>query len=200
MQRFADTFLAGESLVALFTYSCNASISFVEDPITDVVISMLRAPVMCVLSAKGLQPFRGAPNIVLPYVNMTAAQRALLVELLTGAEDGSVKCARRNNCVELLFESAPARPLAARDVLLCMCDAVVRSEDSADGRRRLAVCNILLQRVRGSVNVAHDVLVFLHTRVRSMLPDETFKGAGASGEGDEARCERPGAGAEACAA
>jgi hypothetical protein len=177
MDEFIATFLAGDALRALMVHACNHAVSFVADPITDSVCSMLTAAVNPMFSATALMPFCEKAHIALPYTLMTPAQRTYVYRLLGDARHGLI---RRNNCVEVRFDGAGKKPqsLPAFDVLLAMCEMVMQSsgEDAGERRKRLAVANILLQRVRCNVYIAHDVFVKLQARVRDVFPEASLGG------------------------
>ncbi len=194
MDRFVETFLAGEALRRLLVHACNHAVSFVADPITDTVCAMLSTPVAAVFSMTAVMPFRDKAQIALPYTYMTAAQRAYVHELLGDPAHGVL---RRNNCVEVRFEGAPRAPacLPALGVLLAMCETVIGGGGGArDARQMLAVTNIMLQRVRCAVHISHDVFAALQARVGSGVACgaaapriEEGGGGGGGGEEHEAR-------------
>lgn len=172
-----DTFLRGDALSRLLVHSIRNAASYVTDPITDTVCTMINTPVAAVFGVNGLMPLQHTSSIVFPYAYMTAEQRAYISErLLTGdATAGVVSLASRSSCVEVIFahRTKAGTFISAGEILFCMCEGIIGTRP-ADGDterlQRLNVCNVLLQRIRCSVHVAHDVVVGLQARLRVLFP------------------------------
>jgi hypothetical protein len=122
-------------------------------------------------------PLQHTSSIVFPYAYMTSAQRAYISErLLAGdAAAGVVSLTSRSSCVEVIFahRTKAGTFIGAGEILFCMCESIIGTR-SADGDterlQRLNVCNVLLQRIRCSVHVAHDVVVGLQARLHVLFP------------------------------
>lgn len=172
MNQFIETFLQGETLERLFTHACNHASTFVHDPLTDTASLMVNTPVSAVFTTTGVMPFRECPSIIFPYVFMTQAQKDYVFDSLQNTGGNNVRFVRKSNCVELVFDGRNGGTrLKAHDVLLCLCTVVMRGHtDVVQQRKRLAICNVLLQRVRCNVHLAHDVFVFLHQELRTLFP------------------------------
>eukprot|EP00961_Rhodomonas_salina_P233225 3151860-Rhodomonas_salina.1 len=128
---------------------------------------MINTPVSAVFTTTGVMPFRDCPSIMFPFVYMTQEQKSYIFESLNALTENAGRYTLRSNCVELLFDSrAGSTRLKPHDVLLCLCKAVMAGQADVDHqRKRLAMCNVLLQRVRCNVHLTHDVFVFLHQRL-----------------------------------
>ena len=59
----------------------------------------------------------------------------------------------------------PATTLKALDVLEALCTSVLTSTAYADKRLRVAVCNILLQRVQASIPIDRSVQAALNAKL-----------------------------------
>ena len=173
MDAFVHMFLRGESLSRLFVHNVSNAASYVSDPITDTVCTMINTPVAVVLSANGLMPLQHTSNIVFPYAYMTRPQREYICALLDDAA-GETTLARRCNCVEVRFAQQPKTDtfIGAGEVLFCMCDSLIRphADGGTEQMQRLNICNVLLQRVRCSIHVSCETVVGLQSRLRVLFP------------------------------
>eukprot|EP00961_Rhodomonas_salina_P025666 346559-Rhodomonas_salina.2 len=173
MDDFVHCFLKGPALQRLVLNAVQNAIDYVTDPITDVVCSMINTPVCAMFTTTGLMPFVDKPNIALPYAHMTQEQRERVCELLQagGGKDADAHAELHCNCVVLKFTRQQASTrLQAYDVLLAMCQLVLGECSAEDSVSQLAICNVLLQRVRSSVHLPHDTFVHLYAQMRSMYP------------------------------
>ena len=129
------------------------------DPVTQTVLTMLMCPVQLQLTAIGWQPFKGK-ELTYPFQRMTAEQRETLKTALTAE---GVKW----NAYEHALVQTRARrpPLRALDVLEALCVTILHSAAYSDRRLRVAVCNILLQRVQANLPVDKGTLRALNARL-----------------------------------
>ena len=218
MEEFIKTFLSSDSLSYIFTHTCNSSIGYVSDPITDTLCTMIKTPICTTLTTKGLMMFRQAPNITLPYSHMNKDQKKLLMELLSEHNQHNVTVSKIQNSVNVTFkcETRPEVYTDVSNVLLCACtlimDEVKRvgtllGEDEKLLRSKgLSICNIILQRVRSVTHIKHDVFVHLYADIHDMFPDivndviqkDTYIPAGQYACKTDEACERRAADGSPC--
>lgn len=180
MDCFVQNFLNPKSLARIFVNASNSANAYVVDPVSDIVCAMLNNPIVCVLSTTGLMPFKNTPNIILPYSYMDNAQKTYLRTVLEERNKSS-SCTRKSNCLEIHFDHKTKQSpthLKPETILLVMCESIIATAmgDTTEEHKRLAICNILLQRVRCSVNLRHDIFVYLQTQLQDRFPkSETCK-------------------------
>jgi hypothetical protein len=132
------------------------------DPVTHTVLAMITAPVHVQLTAVGWQPFKGK-ELTYPYQMMSLEQKQVLKDLLTGEQNQ-----QHWNVYEHAIayrQRAPLTHLKPANVLEAMCTTILKSVAYADRRVRVAVCNILLQRVQVSIKVDKIALRTLNARL-----------------------------------
>ncbi len=152
-----DTFLDVDSLARLLPYFCKIEAESPRhpqyDPITSAVLTFLTAPLQLCLTEVGAAPFLGHTALVYPYSLMTIRQRAFLRTALDRpAEWGIVNGA-------IVFHRSLKEPvvLPPRAVLTALCSKVFDSSLHTNERARVAICNIILQRVQGSLPISRPV-------------------------------------------
>jgi hypothetical protein len=117
-----------------------------SETVTPTILMMLTSPVQVQLTAVGWQPLKSR-ELTYPYVQMTCDQRAAIkaiVECKTAQWsifEHAMTCRR----------STPPIHLKPLDVLGALCTSVLASTAYTDRRLRVAICNILLQRVQASI-------------------------------------------------
>jgi hypothetical protein len=138
------------------------------DPVTHTVLTMLACPLQVQLTAIGWQPFKGR-ELTIPYQRMTNEQRDVIKSALSDesrqAQWGVFEHA-------LLFRDRPptALRLPVLDVLEAVCSSILQSQAYPERRARVAVCNIVLQRVQASVAVDKGVIRELNQRLFRVEP------------------------------
>lgn len=141
---------------------CEAQHSLNADPVTHTVLAMMTAPVHVQLTAVGWQPFKGK-ELTYPFQMMSLEQKKVITELLTGEQSQ-----QHWNVYEHAItyrQKAPLAPLKATDVLEAMCTTILKSVAYVDRRVRVAVCNILLQRVQVNLKVDKATLRALNAKL-----------------------------------
>ena len=122
------------------------------DPITATVITFLTSPLQLTLTEVGAAIFQGHSALVYPYNLMTERQKAFVRRALDQRGEWNIYhdtvVFRRSKSTLLL---PPAR------VLLALCAKVLESSVHPDPQRRVALCNIILQRVQGYVRIDKPV-------------------------------------------
>jgi hypothetical protein len=131
------------------------------DVVTQTILMLLTSPLHMQLTAIGWQPLKGR-DITFPYSHMTLEQRQALRDLVGdgtnwNAYEHALVLRRRANTVQL-------KPL---DVLEALCASVLSSTAYPDKRMRVAICNILLQRVQASVPIERSVQSALNAKLFS---------------------------------
>jgi hypothetical protein len=140
---------------------CGAVQQQSSDIITPTILMMLNTTLQMQLTAVGWQPFRSR-DLTYPYHAMNQVQKEAILSLF-GAEhedkwtvfDHAMVYKRGQQPVQL-------KPL---DVLGALCSLVLASDTYTDKRLRLAVCNILLQRVQASMALDKYTQMALNQRL-----------------------------------
>jgi len=153
---FGDTKALQRTLAVL----CESNHKQQADTVTQTILLLLGSPVHVQLTAIGWQPLKGR-DLTFPYAQMTAEQRLSLRELLDeGAERWSVY-----EHAMVYRRKGPPVQLKALPVLEALCTSVLESAAYPDKRQRIAICNILLQRVQASIPIERSVQAALNSRL-----------------------------------
>ena len=122
------------------------------DPITATVITFLTSPLQLTLTEVGAAIFQGHSTLVYPFNLMTERQKDFVRAALGRREEWNVYhdavVFRRSKSTLLLSPSS---------VLISLCGKVLESTAHPDHSRRVALCNIILQRVQGYVRIDKPV-------------------------------------------
>ena len=137
---------------------CDGQLQPSTDPVTQTVLTMLACPVQVQLTAIGLQPFKGK-ELTFPYQKMSSEQKEVLKRALL---KGSAAWNMYEHALAHRVRGESLRPL---DVLEALCATILASTAYADRRLRVAVCNILLQRVQASIPLEKATLRTLNARL-----------------------------------
>ena len=121
------------------------------DPISTTVVTMATRPLHLCLNEVGAAPFLDRPTLVLPYARMTRAQKQFIRDCVDRPEEWTV-C---NGVVVFRRTRAPVH-LPALAVLVALCRGVMEAPSPHPATTRVAVCNILLQRVQSHVQITAD--------------------------------------------
>jgi hypothetical protein len=129
------------------------------DVVTQTILMLLTSPLHMQLTAIGWQPLKGR-DITFPYSHMTIEQKQAFRELVGDGSnwhsyEHALVLRRRLKTVQL-------EPL---DVLEALCASVLASTAYPDKRMRVAICNILLQRVQASVPIERSVQTALNAKL-----------------------------------
>jgi hypothetical protein len=130
------------------------------DSVTQTVLLLLSSPVHVQLTAVGWQPLKGR-DLTFPYAHMTPDQRQALKALI---DEGSERWHVYEHAM-MYRRSAPPVHLKPLDVLEGLCGSVLSSAAYPDKRLRVAICNILLQRVQASIPIERSVQAALNARL-----------------------------------
>ena len=145
-----------ESLAIL----CDGQQQQSSDPVTHTVLTMLSCPIHIQLTAIGWQPFKGK-ELTFPYQRMTSEQKDLLRAVLP-ASPTAARWRVHEHAITYHQRTSP-EILKAIDVLEALCTTILQGKAYADRRLRVAVCNILLQRIQTSVQIDKGTLRTLNT-------------------------------------
>ena len=129
------------------------------DTVTQTILMLLSSPVHVQLTAVGWQPLKGR-DLTYPYSQMTLEQRQGLKELV---DDDDRWQAYEHALV--FRRRAPAVHLKPLEVLEALCTSVLSSSAYQDKRMRVAICNILLQRVQASIPIERGVQAALNAKL-----------------------------------
>jgi hypothetical protein len=154
-----------ESLQHMFPYMCkidaedgDATPSCARhDPITNTVITFLTCPLHLGLTEVGAMIFQARSALVYPYNLMSERQKGFVRDCLARREEWNIF----NEAV--VFRRSKGTPPILIDpttVLVALCSKVLLADamqDSDASSRRVALCNIILQRVQGYIPIDKPV-------------------------------------------
>jgi hypothetical protein len=134
-----------------------------HDPITSTAIAFLTCPLQLGLTEVGAMLFQGRSSLVYPYNLMSDRQKGFVREALSRRAEWNLF----NEAVVFRksqnHQQGHGRPggggltLAPAAVLVALCSKVFESSAHTDPGRRVALCNIILQRVQGYIPIDKPV-------------------------------------------
>ncbi len=130
------------------------------DALTQTVLMLLNSPVHVQLTAVGWQPLKGR-EVTFPYLEMTLEQRMSFRALL---DEGAGAWHVYEHAM-MYRKGAPPALLKPLVILEALCTSVLASTAYPDKRQRVALCNILLQRVQSSIPIERSVQATLNARL-----------------------------------
>lgn len=130
------------------------------DTVTQTILMLLTSPVHMQLTAIGWQPLKGR-DLTFPYTQMTLEQRQALKALV----DDDQRWHMYEHALVLRGNTHNAIHLKPLDVLEALCTSVLTSTAYSDKRMRVAICNILLQRVQASIPIERGVQATLNAKL-----------------------------------
>lgn len=156
-ENIAIELLNDESLVHMFPYMCKVEAedrrsTDMHDPITSTVVTFLTCPLQLGLTEVGATFFQGRAAMVYPYNLMSERQRGFVRECIGRREEWNLF----NEAVVFRKSRTPLK-LNPAAVLTALCTKVFESSVHPDPKRRVALCNIILQRVQGYVAIDKPV-------------------------------------------
>jgi len=131
------------------------------DTVTQTVLMLLSSTVHVQLTAVGWQPLKGR-ELTYPYTQMTQEQRQALKTLL---DEGGESWHVYEHALMYRGRNPPPAQLKTLDVLEALCSSVLSSAAYPDKRARVAICNILLQRVQSNVPIDRGVQATLNAKL-----------------------------------
>jgi hypothetical protein len=150
-------------LVPSTNTSCSSASSSGADPVTQTILMLLSSPVHVQLTVVGWQPLRGR-ELTFPFHLMTSVQKQALKDLVEdnpthwNVYEHAMSYRRPKNV-------PPPAMLSPLDVLGALCSSILASVTYQDKRLRVAVCNILLQRVQASIPIDKQTQSALNARL-----------------------------------
>lgn len=153
-QAFLHAFAGKDTMKHLITVLCKHNMAM-PDPISHVVCIMLSSPLHIQLVANGLQMFRGK-DVLFPYQSMSIEQREFLLKLMQEDNWGTYEY-----CLVWKGFSAGVF-LDHMLVLQSVCELVHGSKKYSDDRSKLAISNIILQRVHSNVVISKSAQAALN--------------------------------------
>ena len=125
-----------------------------HDPITDTAIVFLTCPLQLGLTEVGAMLFQGRANLVYPYALMSDRQKQFVRDCLDRRSEWNVY-----NDAVLFRRTRGEAPVTLRQstVLVALCSKIVSAAAEREARSRLALCNIILQRLQGYVTIDKPV-------------------------------------------
>lgn len=120
------------------------------DPITATVIVFLTSPMQLGLTEVGAMLFQGHSSLVYPFNLMSEKQKVFVRNCLDRQQEWNIY----NNAVVFKKRRGdPPRLLSPLRVLTSLCEKLLEGKSQPSSRQRLAICNIILQRVQGYVPI-----------------------------------------------
>jgi len=156
-----NIFFSDESLLASICALCQIN-KHSQDPVSQTIVTILNCPVHIQLTQVGLQPFQGR-ELTFPYHMMTSSQRRCIQTILTGNPS------KWNVYEHAMVYKRSGTPVFLKpiDVLTKVCTMILSSRSYEDKRLRVAICNIILQRVQASIPMDRNLQAQLNERVFS---------------------------------
>lgn len=155
-------FFAEDRITQTLVVLCKSS-SPNMDPISGTIVLMLSVPVHFCLTSLGLQLFLGK-DITYPFDMMTQDQRSVIREAL---EDQKLWTSYEY-AISMKSSMARIKPI---ELLYPVCKSILDSQKYEDRSHRVAVCNIILQRVQASIPLDKQVQADLNKKLFSASPD-----------------------------
>jgi len=134
-----------------------------HDPITSTTITFLTCPLQLGLTEVGAMLFQGRSSLVYPYNLMSDRQKDFVREALSRRAEWNIF----NDAVVFRKTAHPqgggskspggGLTLSPAAVLVALCSKVFECSAHPDPKRRVALCNIILQRVQGYIPIDKPV-------------------------------------------
>jgi hypothetical protein len=132
------------------------------DPVTQTVLMLLSAPMHVQLTVVGWQPLKGL-DLTFPFHLMTPDQKQAIKNLVEG--EPLLWSIYEHAMSYRRHSQSPLPTLSPLDVLGALCSSILESTAYKDKRLRVAVCNILLQRVQASIPIDKQTQAALNARL-----------------------------------
>jgi hypothetical protein len=159
-----DAFFAPQAKMrATIAILCDCHAVPPPDPVTHTVLTMLSCPLQMQLTAIGWQPFKGK-ELTIPFQRMTNEQRDVIRSVLSD-ESRQAQWGVFEHALLIRDRAPNAIRLPVLDVLEAVCTSILQSQAYPERRARVAICNIVLQRVQSNVAVDKGVIRELNQRL-----------------------------------
>lgn len=152
---------------------CENNLKQNTDTVTPTILTMLTCPLQIQLTAVGWQPFK-SKDLTYPYNQMSQEQRQVFRNTIKSEMEQAQFYKRWGIFEHAMIYRRPggAKPILLRplEVLGALCSSVLSSHAYQDKRLRVAICNILLQRVQASVPLDKHTQSSLNERLFPSVP------------------------------
>ncbi len=198
-EEILEHLLYHEALLQLLPY---LSKSFAEnkrneecphDPITATLIIFLTCPVQLALTEVGAMLFQGHSFLVYPFNLMESRQRDFLRRCLERQQEWNIY----NGAIVFRQPKGQGNlTLSSSSVLLAFCQKVIHAPQSQAGEsslspsQRLAICNIILQRVQGYVQIEKQVQKELNEWLKGSADGQAAKREGSIKDAPEREAKK----------
>jgi hypothetical protein len=155
--------LNDEALLHMLPYMCKIETedrrnSDRHDAITSTVVTFMSCPLQLSLTEVGASVFQGRATLVYPYNLMSDRQRKFVRECINRRSEWNLF----NEAVVFRKTKGPGvgQPtlvLQPASVLVTLCTKVFESSAHTEPKKRVALCNIILQRVQGYIPIDKPV-------------------------------------------
>ena len=155
LTRFADIFFDEENIRNTTIVLCQNN-PHATDPISNTLIVMLSTPLEIQLVVNGVQMFRGK-ELMFPYQHMNSKQREFLLDIINQDE-----WLLYEFCMQYKPKNRPPLYIDHLEVLKAICSLIQGSKKYTDSKSRLAITNIILQRVHSNVSISKTIQLALN--------------------------------------
>ena len=157
-----NAFFSKDSLLSSLCVLCKINKNN-PDPISQTIITILNCPIHIQLTLIGLQPFQGR-DITFPYNMMTSHQRDCIKDMVVSTPS------KWNTYEHAMVFKRSGSPILLKpiDVLIELCSMILSSKIYEDKRLRVAICNIILQRIQANIPLDKTLQTQLNEHVFSV--------------------------------
>jgi len=157
-----NSFFSEESLLASICVLCKIN-KHSQDPVSQTIVTILNCPIHIQLTLIGLQPFQGR-ELTFPYHMMTTNQRECIRSILVSNPS------KWNSYEHAMVFKRSGTPVFLKpiDILTNLCTMIISSKSYEDKRLRVAICNIILQRIQANIPLDKTLQAQLNERVFSI--------------------------------
>lgn len=145
---------------------CESSLKQNTDTITPTIQIMLSCPIQVQLTAIGWQPFKGK-DLTYPFDKMSESQKRVFREALPTEAPVCHWRVFEHAIIYHKGRSSHPTALAPLNVLSSLCSCILDSQAHKDMRLRVAICNIILQRIQASISLDKHTQAALNERLFS---------------------------------
>jgi hypothetical protein len=169
-EEFINLFFKGEALQRVMTYFCNTCAAHYVDPITTIVVMMLKNPIQCAINEQGICPFKSHPIMTFPFSRMNTEQQIFIsnIQLIENHTLVSVHSLMGGGQMFMFYEHEQPHYVSHIEALVEICKATLSHPNYAS-EQRLQVCNIVLQRVAALVNISNSTLKTINEILRARI-------------------------------
>lgn len=132
------------------------------DPMTQTVLMLLSSPIHVQLTVVGWQPLKGF-DLTYPFHLMSSEQKQTIKDLIE--TEPNMWSVYEHAMSYRRHGQSHTPTLAPLDVLGALCSSILESSAYQNKRLRVAVCNILLQRVQASIPIDKQTQAALNVRL-----------------------------------